>query len=231
MKISRVLFAVLLIASAGHAAVAPPPPPKPPADGPADPVREAWRARGVAICVGDMHGADGVTPDELEATCGCAVDRFMPRLPTGALPALAPGRVRALMGGPLVLCASDQRPAVTAAIARQLAVAQLGDVPPVVASDDSKPVETPLPVAADASKRPGADAQAWPGGLSLPTWLTDSGLPVWAWALLVLFAYLMLRGLKRGGDQRDLIGPPPNMRLGARANSPAPRRADPPQRS
>jgi hypothetical protein len=229
VKISRVLFAVLLIASAGHAAVAPPPPPKPPADGPADSVRDAWRGQAVAICVGDMHGAEGVTPDELEATCGCAVDRFMPRLPTGALPALAPGRVRALMGGPLVLCASDQRPAVTAAIARQLAAPSPGDVPPIMASDDSKP--TPPLVPADASKRPGADAQSWVGGLSLPAWITDSGLPVWAWALLILFAFLMLRGLKRGGDQRDLIGPPPNMRLGARANPPAPRRADPPQRS
>jgi hypothetical protein len=230
VKISRVLFAVLLIATAGHAAVAPPPPPKPPADGPADPVRDAWRARGVAICVGDMHGAEGVTPDELEATCGCTVDQFMTRLPTPGLPVLAPGRTRALMGGPLVLCASDQRPAVTAAIARQLAAPPPVDPPPLVGSADSKPVETPLPAPADAAKRSGADSGPGLAGLSLPTWLTDSGMPAWAWSLLILLVFLVLRGLKRGGDQRDLIGPPPNMRLGARANPPAPRRADPPQR-
>ena len=101
-------------------------------------------------------------------------------------------------------------------------------------ADDAKPVETqadaPAPAPADAPKRAGADVQSWLDGLSLPSWLTDSGLPIWAWALLGLIAFTFLRGLLRGGDQRDLIGPPPHMRLGARANPPAPRRADPPQR-
>ena len=230
MKISRVLFAVLLIASAGHAAVAPPPPPKPSGDRPVDPDRDAWRAQGVATCVGDMHGAEGVTPEELEATCGCAVDRYMPRMPTGALPALAAGRARALMASQLALCASDQRAAVTTAIARQLAMPSPGDVPPVVASDDSKPAEAPPSAPADASKRSGPDVQGWFDGLSLPGWITDSGLPGWAWIVLGFIVFLVLRGLLRGGDQRDLIGPPPHMRLGARANPPAPRRADPPQR-
>ena len=111
--------------------------------------------------------------------------------------------------------------------------------PPVAAPDQPKPVDTadpaspapaPAPAPADAPKRSGADAQAWFDRLSLPSWIADSGMPVWAWVLLGLVAFTFLRGLLRGGDQRDLIGPPPHMRLGARANPPAPRRADPPQR-
>ena len=118
------------------------------------------------------------------------------------------------------------------------APAPAAEPPPVAAPDQPKPVDTadpasppaPAPAPADAPKRSGADVQAWFDRLSLPAWIADSGMPTWAWVLLGLVAFTFLRGLLRGGDQRDLIGPPPHMRLGARANPPAPRRADPPQR-
>jgi hypothetical protein len=98
------------------------------------------------------------------------------------------------------------------------------------AAAEFKPAEVPAPRTAEAPANALPDFQTWLRGLSLPAWLTDSGLPLWAWVPLAFLGFALLRGLFRGGDQRDLIGPPPSMRLGARANPPAPRRADPPQR-
>ena len=230
MKISRVLFAasLALLTTTTHAAVAPPPPPKPPADGGADPDRDVWRARGLAICMGDLVPTEGATTSDLQATCGCALDRVAGSVRSDALPSVDPGSVRTQLGSQLLVCASDRRAAVAAAIARRLAAPPAGDAPPT----DAKPVDgaPPAPEPGEAPKRSGSDSGGWFDGLSLPGWITDSGLPSWAWVVLGVIAFLVLRGLKRGGDQRDLIGPPPHMRLGARANSPAPRRADPPQR-
>jgi hypothetical protein len=232
VKIVRVPFAVslaLLAAAPALAAVAPPPPPKPPAEGGVDSDRDARHDQGVAVCVAQMHGAEGVTADEIEATCGCALDRYLAgQGPDG--PPLVADQVRTVLGGPLLACASTQRPAVAPALARRLAAPPSVDAPPLVGPDETKPPETPEPAPADAPKRSEPDFRTWLSGLSLPAWLTGSGLPTWAWILLAFFGFLLLRGLFRGGDGRDLIGPPPSMRLGARANPPAPRRADPPQR-
>jgi hypothetical protein len=103
---------------------------------------------------------------------------------------------------------------------------------PASPSTDSKPADTPAtaPADSDGPKRSGPDFQTWLNSLSLPGWISDSGLPPWAWVLLVLVVFMVLRGLLRRGERSDLIGPPPHMRLGARANPPTPRRADPPQR-
>lgn len=234
MKIPRVLFAVSLamlaaappLASAGHAAI-PPPPSKPPPEGARDSDREAWRGQAVGLCVGEIRTAMGVTPDERELACGCAVDRFMTGVLTDALPALAPSMVRSSLGSPLLACATDQRPAVAAAIARRLAEPPTEIAPP----PEGKPPATQVPDADGPRERPGAELRSWFEGLSLPTWVTDSGLPLWAWIVLCFLGLAFLRALFRGGDSRDLIGPPPSMRLGTRHNPPEPRRADPPQRS
>jgi hypothetical protein len=234
VKISRVLFAASLglLASIAAAAVAPPPPPKPSAGGAADLARDAWRSMAIGICTTGIGEGEGVGPAQLERTCGCATDRFMAGRPTAALPTAGPALAHSELRGPLLSCAFEEGPVLAAAFARRLAETQpVTAPPPVVAPVDGKPVETQAPEPTQPPKRSGSSLRTWLDGLSLPSWLSDSGLPPWAWVLLALLVFLVLRGLKRGGDQRDLIGPPPSMRLGARANQPAPRRADPPQRS
>jgi hypothetical protein len=151
----------------------------------------------------------------------------MPGVGTDALPALAPGLVRSSLGSPLLACATDQRPAVAVAIARRLAEPPTAIAPPA----DVKPTGTPATVPEDAPKPSGSSLRSWFDGLSLPAWVTESGLPLWAWIILGFLGLAFLRALFRGGDGRDLIGPPPSMRLGTRHNPPEPRRADPPQRS
>lgn len=228
MKLVRVPFAVslaLLAAASAHAAVAPPPPPKPPAEGAADPDREAWRARGMAICMGDMLSAGGVSAEEVQTTCGCALDRFAASQAGEGLPPIDSGAVRAQFQGSLLACAAGQRTAAAAALARRLAQPTQPLVPP----GDSKPVDSTAPPGADAPKPALPDLRTWLAGL-LPSWLTNSSLPAWAWGMLAVLGFLLLRGLFRREDRRDLVGPPPAMRLNARANPPSPRRADPPQR-
>ena len=230
MKIVRVPFALslaLLAALPAFAAVAPPPPPKPPAtDGP-DANSESWRGQTIGICVGDMREAENVSPDDLEAVCGCAADRLIAGRRGEALPVPAPGGIRTLLGGELIACASERRPAVAAAIARRVA-----EPPPVLPpSLESKLTEEPGPAPAEPPKRGGGDPGSWFSGLSLPAWLTDSGLPTWAWGMLAVLAFLLIRGLFRRDDRRDLAGPPSSMRQGPRVMPQPPRSIDPPPRA
>jgi len=103
--------------------------------------------------------------------------------------------------------------------------------PAAASSDEAKRADTsdvpsePAAPQAEAPRRPGAEAGSWRD--ALPAWLTDSGLPVWAWGLLAVVAFLVLRGLFRRDDRRDLIGPPRGMRLGARP-APTAQRSVPP---
>ena len=175
-----------------------------------------------------MAPAEGVSAAEVRATCGCAVDRYAA---DGGSDPIDPGRVRVQLGGPLIACATRQAPTVTAALARRIAEGSPPLVPPVTIGDDSKPTETPAPPPAERPKRDGPDFGTWFRSLSLPAWLGDSGMPLWAWVPLLFLAFLLpARPLPRPRG-RDLIGPPPSKRLGARPTSPAPRRPDPPQRS
>jgi len=234
LKIVRAPFALslALLAALPGLAAAVPPPGKPTAPGAADADRDAWRGQAVGICVADLAGVEGITPDEREATCGCTLDRFMAGKRTDDLPEISARDFHSSIGPILLSCASNQRMAVLSALTRHLAEPPPSAAP--VVPDSGKPADTQesgsASPRADSSKSL-PDFGTWLSGLSAPDWVTNSGLPSWAWVILAMIAFLVLRGLRRGGDQRDLIGPPPNMRLGAKANSPAPRRADPPQRS
>ena len=225
VRVSFALSLALLAALPALAAVEPPPPPKPPAtDGP-DASRDSWRGRTIGICVGDLNGAEGVGPDDLEAVCGCAADRLTARR-GAALTVPAAGETRTFLGGELIACAAERRPAVAAALARRIAEAP----PTLPPSLDSKPTVPPEPAPDEAPKRTERSFSEWLGTLSLPAWLTGTDLPTWAWGMLAAIAFLLIRGLFRRDRRSDLEGPPRSMHLGQRV-SPAPRRADPPQRS
>jgi len=211
MMTSRRALAALLALLATSPALAQKPTPED-----LDPVRSRYRDQALAACVADLNAADNVGPDSSESVCGCAVGRFMPRWPTGGLPPLENGHIPMSMSADILPCAGEENPALAAAIARRLAEASVSRPPPVVAVPADKPQAPPE----RQSASPGFQPESWFDGLSLPRWLTDTGLPAWAWVPLALFVFLFLRGLFRRGEGNDLLGPPSAMR---RTSAPRPR--------
>jgi hypothetical protein len=194
-------------------AVAPALAQKPGAD--PDPEREHWRGQGVSLCVAALNPLEGFTPDESEAVCGCAFDRFMTSHEAGPLPDLDEVRLRAVMAGPILSCTIQQAPARAAAVSRWMA--EQPAVAPVPLTPLS-PIENAEPEKrSDAPARSLPDFGTWLHGLSLSRWLGGSGMPLWLWAPLILLGFGLLRALfGRGDGPRDLLGPPPNMRPGSR---------------
>lgn len=175
-----------------------------------DPERSRFRDRALAICVSEVAGAQAMSAETSESICQCTVGRFMPRWPTGALPPLRSTQLPSAMSGDLIACAGEEEPALASAVARR--IAQAPAVPPLAA----------VSLAPD-KPRPQREQEPDSGlfdGITLPEWLTDSDLPVWAMIPLALFVLLFLRGLFRRGEDRDLLGPPPGMR---RTSVPPPR--------
>lgn len=200
----RILIAAALAASA---AAGPLLAQKPGAE--PDPERERYRGQGISLCVAEMNALEGVTPDESEAICGCALERFMANRPTGALVPLGDGQLRVAAGSRVLACAMSEAPARAGAVSRWMAAAAPAPVVeplPTAADEGGKPVAT------EDGSEPEADRRSWFEGLTLPRWLRDSSLPLWAWIPLLVFVFLFLRGLFRRGEGRDLDGPPPSMR-------------------
>ena len=200
MRIAAPLFVLAALAAAPALAQKP---------GVDDLERDAYRGRGISLCLVNVAAAEGVSADDAEAICGCALDRFMPRWPTGALPAIGTSRFQTVMTGDLLSCTAEQRPR-----ARRRGRAPPGGAPPPAAA-------APPPVAGGgrqarrcgrraraSSEESGAGLRDWWNGLTLPRWLGGGDLPLWAWVVLALFAFLFLRGLP----------PPPR---GARPGRPA----------
>jgi len=123
----------------------------------------------------------------------------------------------ALSAVPLAAAVAPSKPPPTDAPAAPAA--------PAPAPDEAKPADAPAPSrdSLQPPPRTGPDLGAW-----LNAWIADSGMPLWAWAGLAMVAFLLLRGLLRRGDRRDLIGPPPSLQRGARPTPPNPRRPAPP---
>jgi hypothetical protein len=207
------LFRTAALAAVAWLASAPPLAAKPPAPDASDP-REVYRDRGISICVAEMGTIPDIDPDGLEAMCGCALDRFMPRWPTGAPPPLGSDRIGAVMASELMSCAAGRDAALAAAVARRLAepamrTAPAAPPPASVAAPDKRPVPA----------GPGFDPVGWFAGLTAPRWLAV--LPLWAWPPLALLAFALVRALRRRRDGRgDLLGPPRAMRPGTRLGPP-----------
>jgi hypothetical protein len=166
-----------------------------------DPRRAQYRDRALAACVAELGGAEGISAEASESTCGCAAGRFMPRWPTGALPPLESGRPPSAMLSDIVGCAGDA--ALAAAVAQRLAQRAMASVPPVIPVAPDKPLAAPEP-----APSAGFDSGAWLEDLSLPSWLSDSGLPIWVLVPMGVLVLLFLRGLFRRSEDKDLLGPP-----------------------
>ena len=201
------LLSFLLAAAFAALAAAAPLAAKPPAGGGAPDAGDAYRERGIALCVADLRIVADLSGDDLEGICGCALGRLMDGRPASALPPLGPGRFRGVIESELLACTSELRPDRTGDIAGR------GMAPPDAAAG-VKPVPAPAGPAADAPKSARADGGAW-----LRARL--AALPIAAWVAIGFLLLLLLGALiRRRDDRRDLLGPPPSMR---RVDSPRPK--------
>jgi hypothetical protein len=193
-----------LLAAFAALAAAAPLAAKPPAAGGAD-SSDAYRERGIALCVADLRSVAGLSGDDLEGICSCTLGRFMEGRAAFALPPLGPGRFRGILESELLACTSQLRPDRTGDVAGR------GTAPPDVAFG-GKPA--PAGPAADVPRRERGDPGAW-----LRTRL--AALPTAGW-VAIGFLFLLLLGalIRRRDDRRDLLGPPPSMR---RVASPRPK--------
>lgn len=170
-----------------------------------DPDQARYRSDAIALCVGQIGSAEGADPNDVEALCRCAADRFLTGRDISALPAAAPSGMPTGMGPEVLRCLSEIRPDAAGALA---AAAMRPPAPP--AADTSAPtvVAPDKPVADEATASPSG-----PGILerigSLLDGLSLSGLPRWAWGLGALAGILFLRRLFRRPERDDdLMGPP-----------------------
>lgn len=198
---------------------------KPGADDAGGSARDRYRAQGVSICVAELRTADGMTPDDLEAICGCAFDRYLPGHDAATLPPPVPATLRSTLWPHLMSCAADREPRLSVAVARRLAdsataaARAASPVPPPAAA-----VPIPAEPAPDKPRGQGAGLASWWAGLALPAWIRNSGVTLWGWGIILLLAFMLLRALFRRRDSRgDLTGPPSHMRPGARASHLPPR--------
>lgn len=199
---------------------------KPGADEVGNSARDRYRAQGVSICVAELRTAEGMTPDDLEAICGCAFDRFLPGHDAATLPPPGPATLRSAQWPHLMSCAADREPRLSVAVARRLA-----DSATASARTAPEPVRPPaalVPIPArPAQDKPvdqGGGLASWWAGLALPSWISNSGVTLWGWAIILTLAFMLLRALFRRRDGRgDLTGPPAHMRPGARSSHLPPR--------
>lgn len=193
-----------------------------PTAGPAEVARERYRGQGMSACLAELRRVPGLSPDDLEGICGCALDGLMR---AAQLPPMASARFRSALDSQLVSCTFDLRPDRMGDImTRRITVPEPRDVPEI----DAKPTLTEggPPAEEEEARGGGFDLWAWLGGLGLPAWLT--GLSIWSWVAIGLLVFGLLGFARRRRDDRDdLTGPPPSMRRGAPPA--APRRPDLPR--
>lgn len=202
--------------------------PVPPAEGAgaAEGTRDSWRAQAVAACIDRLHAVPDLSPDDLEAICGCAATRFLDVRGNAALPPVERGALPPAMNGHVMLCTAQTRPDRTSQVAQlnmraPPIVAPVAEPPP----PDAKPVEQ-SDAGPPAEGESGGGFLDWLRSLSLPDWLTGASL-LW-WIALGIFVFgLLILALRRRDPRRDLTGPPPSMRRGAPPQPP--RRPDLPR--
>jgi hypothetical protein len=194
------------------------------------PTGQAWRERGVPICVARLRPIRNFTPDDLEAICGCTFDSYLQGHGTEPLPGLETDRVPVALEQQLFNCTARTRPDQRGAVVQLGAVWPAGS--PMIArergADSSKPVD-------DVTAGPPAESQAggesgggfldWVRSITLPDWLTGAPL---LWVALGIFVFgLLILKVRRRDPRNDLMGPPASMRRGARPQPP--RRPDLPR--
>ncbi len=212
-KIAAALVAMVMLAAAK---------PSPPAESvrytSGQPTRPVWRSRAVPVCVARLSANRALTPDDLEAICGCAFDTYLDGHGDNPLPGLASDHVPIAVENDLLSCTDRIRPDQRTAVRQLNVVWPQGGVPAAAAPvlDDPKPLdETEVPADAEASE-PGAGGGfwSWLGNLTLPAWLTGASLLWWVAVGIFLLGLLILK-IRRRDPRNDLVAPPAHMRRGA----------------
>ena len=197
-----------------------------PAEGDKTDPAQRWRDQGIALCVAELRPVEGMTPEALEAICGCALDRVVTSRPAGALPELGGGRLRAAIGGQVLACAIlQEQPERASAVGRWYAdrppVTPVSPLPaPAPAPEADKPESAAIPEAAG----PGFSLGDWWDGLDWPRWLSPAGLPLWLLLPVGLLALFLFARLLRRDSSRDLIQAPRHMRRTTARPGPRPGR-------
>jgi hypothetical protein len=191
---------------------------------------QAWRERGVPVCVARLRPIREFTPDDLETICGCTFDSYLQGHGTEPLPGLEPDRVPVALEQQLFNCTARTRPDQRSAVVRLGAVWPAGS--PMIAreqgADGPKPVDdvtTGPPAESQAGGESGSGFREWIRSISLPDWLTGAPL-LWVALGILVFGLLILKARHRD-PRNDLLGPPASMRRGAPPQPP--RRPDLPR--
>ena len=230
MKGRAAAILTALLAVGALTAVKPVPPAAGPDDG-GDPARDRWRGQGISLCIGELRAIPGLTPDDLEGICGCAVDRYLQGQGNRPDPDI---RLRGALESQMVACTARIRPERAADVARQrVAAAPQSPAPPVVAqaappgdkptAGDEAAAETE---GGSESGESGGGFWAWLGELGWPAWLTGASVLWWIALGIFVFGVLIL-ALRRRDPRKDLSAPPSYMRRGAPPQPP--RRPDLPR--
>jgi hypothetical protein len=204
--------------------------PVPPGDAPiVGPVEtyDGWRGEAVGACIETLHAIPELSPDDLEAICGCAAGRIIESNGRAPLPTVERGRIPAMMRGPLMTCTARTRPEQAGAVMRlAMNAPQIQTPPPAPAPPplEAKPVD-------EADAAPPAESESggfgdWVRSLSLPDWLTGASALLWVALGILVFGLLALK-VRRRDPRNDLLGPPSSMRRGAPPQRP--RRPDLPR--
>ena len=234
--------AAILLALAALAAL-PAGKPLPPSDDAvrytsAQPTTQAWRSRAVPVCVARLSANRALTPDDLEAICGCTADTYLAGHGNNPLPGLADDHLPIALENDLLNCTSRTRPDQRVAVRELNAVWPQGRLPagavpvaeaPVadVPATDGKPDVAEEATEASASgDDAGGGFWAWLGTLALPAWLTGASILWWIAGGIFLFGLLLLK-IRRRDPRNDLVGPPAHLRRGAPPQPP--RRPDLPR--
>jgi hypothetical protein len=207
--------------------------PVPPDDAMAQPTSEAWRGRGVPVCVARLRAIREFTPDDLETICGCTFDSYLEGHGPEPLPGLETDRIPVALEEQLLNCTGRTRPDQRSAV-RQLGVIWAPGAPPIPGggrAQDPKPVDEPgmgppESQTSDSSGDSGGGFWEWVRSIALPDWLTGASVLWWIAIGIFVFGLLILK-IRRRDTRRDLTGPPSSMRRGAPLQPP--RRPDLPR--
>lgn len=203
--------AALLLALTVLPAAKPVPPDDLPGGGAERLVGQAWRTRGVPVCVAELRAVRAFSPDDLESICGCTFDTYLEGRGTASLPPVANDRVPAALRSQLFSCTARTRPDQAGAVAR---LGMAAPAPPPSAAlpgaDAPKPVGDGPPAESRESDESGGGFGDWVGSLTLPAWLTGAPALLWVALGILVFGLLVLK-VRRRDPRRDLMGPPSSM--------------------
>ena len=191
---------------------------------------QVWRSQGVPVCVARLSANRALTPDDLEAICGCTFDSYLEGHGNNPLPGLADDHIPIALENRLLSCTARTRPDQRAAV-RQLNITWRPGQPLPAAPEANygKPAdaeEAPADTEASSADSAGGGFWDWLGTWGWPAWLTGASVLWWIAGGIFVLGLLIMK-VRRRDTRQDLSAPPSHMRRGAPPQPP--RRPDLPR--